>query len=596
MKPFLLIGLTVCFLTTFVSVTYSDNNSKSDMLKAVSTSAAQDKPANLSSPAAVIGNKDTKRYHLPGMPFYNKVKKHHRVYFKSEQQAIENGYYKAGTGRDVKGMTPAESNPLEKQAGAAEPVVASALPIAVAAPEPARKEQAPGAQVQEIKPASSVAAGDPGAALVKPQDKLLHLTLRDCLEIAFAQSRLRAVSNESVKIAETQLAQAQSGHWPQMKLGVTAVRMDEEPMFVFPSVFPSQPPINVKLLDRDLLTGTLSVIYPLYTGGKISSLNKQAKIGVEVSKVEARRTDLQIARDVKQYFYGHILARHLHRLGRETLARFEATETITESVYLHGSGKVKKTDYLRTKMMTSAVRSVIEELKSNEDLSLSALGNAMGVAWSTPLAVAETEIPFTPYDNRLDALVADAHRHNPLMNQVRLGLSAREEKITEARSGHLPIVALFGNLNRLENSYEGGLSNDENRNSWQVGMALELPIFNGFRTTKEVQEAKHRLEKLKYENMLLSEGVALQVKHAFLMIARSQGQVKTMKEALATAVENRELNVRAYAQEMVETKDVIESQLMEFAMHVLYLKALYDHQLHTGSLEYIVGSSVYESR
>lgn len=46
--------------------------------------------------AAIIANRDSKRYHLPGMPFYDKVKKHHRVVFNSEQEAINAGYYKAG--------------------------------------------------------------------------------------------------------------------------------------------------------------------------------------------------------------------------------------------------------------------------------------------------------------------------------------------------------------------------------------------------------------------------------------------------------------------------------------------------------------------
>jgi uncharacterized protein YcfL len=59
-----------------------------------------------SSKKVVIGNKDTKRYHLFGMPSYDKVKKDHRVYFDSEQQAIDNGYYKAGTGKDLTSQVP----------------------------------------------------------------------------------------------------------------------------------------------------------------------------------------------------------------------------------------------------------------------------------------------------------------------------------------------------------------------------------------------------------------------------------------------------------------------------------------------------------
>lgn len=47
-------------------------------------------------PAVVVANRDSKRYHLPGMPFYDKVRKSHRVVFNSEKEAIAAGYYKAG--------------------------------------------------------------------------------------------------------------------------------------------------------------------------------------------------------------------------------------------------------------------------------------------------------------------------------------------------------------------------------------------------------------------------------------------------------------------------------------------------------------------
>ncbi|HVO67983.1 MAG TPA: helix-turn-helix domain-containing protein [Syntrophales bacterium] len=43
----------------------------------------------------VIGNRDSKRYHLPGMKYYDQVKSHHRVIFKSEAEAIKAGYSKA---------------------------------------------------------------------------------------------------------------------------------------------------------------------------------------------------------------------------------------------------------------------------------------------------------------------------------------------------------------------------------------------------------------------------------------------------------------------------------------------------------------------
>ena len=45
--------------------------------------------------ARVIGNSDSKRYHLPGMKYYHKVKAYHQVIFNSESEAIKAGYTKA---------------------------------------------------------------------------------------------------------------------------------------------------------------------------------------------------------------------------------------------------------------------------------------------------------------------------------------------------------------------------------------------------------------------------------------------------------------------------------------------------------------------
>ena len=45
--------------------------------------------------AKVIGNSDSKRYHLPGMKYYHKVKTYHQVIFNSEIEAKKAGYTKA---------------------------------------------------------------------------------------------------------------------------------------------------------------------------------------------------------------------------------------------------------------------------------------------------------------------------------------------------------------------------------------------------------------------------------------------------------------------------------------------------------------------
>jgi cytoskeletal protein RodZ len=45
--------------------------------------------------AKIIGNRDSKRYHLPGMKYYDKIKSYHRIIFNSEAEAVKAGYSKA---------------------------------------------------------------------------------------------------------------------------------------------------------------------------------------------------------------------------------------------------------------------------------------------------------------------------------------------------------------------------------------------------------------------------------------------------------------------------------------------------------------------
>jgi cytoskeletal protein RodZ len=52
-------------------------------------------PSPLPAGDRVVGNRDTKRYHLPGMKYYDKIKAYHRVVFQSEREAIRAGYVKA---------------------------------------------------------------------------------------------------------------------------------------------------------------------------------------------------------------------------------------------------------------------------------------------------------------------------------------------------------------------------------------------------------------------------------------------------------------------------------------------------------------------
>jgi outer membrane protein len=443
------------------------------------------------------------------------------------------------------------------------------------------------------------------------------LTLRDCIDMALQNNNARAVSRLNIEIAEAQHRQAMSAYWPQVGIKATYTVMDQDPNFIFPSqsmqipastiiattplgpmpvstpaatfILPEQ---NVRLMDRKNFAATLTAAVPLFAGGEIRSIGRQADQGIRAAREEARRTDLQVTYDTTRFYYGAVLARELSRIGRDTLARMEVTLELTENLYTKGSGKVKKTDYLRNRAIVEALRSAVSSLEANEKLARAALTNSIGIAWDTPIEVAAGDLPFTPVRLELRELVGGAYRFNPDWARLEAGLDAADAKITEARSGYFPKIGLFGNLSRIENSYDKGIVSRSNKESWTIGVGIDIPIFNGFRTAGEVREAKARLLKLKEQQVLLREGLALQVKHIFIQLMRAQEQKSSAEKAAGSAMENRALNERAYREDLVEIKDVIEAQLMESLMEAQYRKTLYDHLEARANLDFIVGKEV----
>ena len=239
-----------------------------------------------------------------------------------------------------------------------------------------------------------------------------------------------------------------------------------------------------------------------------------------------------------------------------------------------------------------SVRAMVADLANNVKLAKAGLVNSMGLGWETAINLATQELPYSPLHANLAKLVSSSYEFNPDWAKLKAGLEAAEFKIKEEQSGHLPKIALTGNLNHIDNPYNQGIVTGQNKNFMSVGVALEIPIFSGFLTQYKIREARANVEKIKEQRVLLQEGLALQVKDAFLRLMKAQEQQQASQEAVAAATENRELNEKAYRDELVDTKDVLEAQIMESTLEAQYQKILYDHIEALAQLNLIVGAEV----
>jgi len=472
-------------------------------------------------------------------------------------------------------------------------------------------------------------------SIVSAQTQTVNLD--EAIEIALHNNNTLKISQTSIEIAQAMYKQAMSANYPTLDLRVAAMRMDEDPTFdmmgtttidnrqtkavytslgnaaqadgdlntagTYAAIVAATPdqtqlPIDmeVKIMDRDSIISQVNMEYPLYVGGKITAIVKQASLGKQIAKEGKRRTMNQVVYDVKRYYYAVVLMKQLKVLSHETLERMEFLLNLTSRLYQGGSMHVKKTDYLRSKLSVSFIKSLDEKIAQREAMAKAALVNTMGLQWQTEIDVADEVLSKPVMDETMNKLVQDAYKFNPDYVSLKLAIDVKKAKVDESKSDFYPHVGLTASAQNIYNSYDYGMVNDTNSKSWTIGVGATWSLFNGMRTSGEVEQSK--LEKLKLEQtkVLLEEGLALQVKDSFLNMQSAYKQFMILEEAVDIAQENRALNTRAYQEDMVETKDVIESQLFESYTKGDFYRSEYDHAIARAKLDFIIGIAMQEDK
>lgn len=421
------------------------------------------------------------------------------------------------------------------------------------------------------------------------QEQVKIFSLNDCLKIALENNHKIKAQKQGILISEARKKQAESGYWPQVSAKAAYSFFDQDLIFSIPEFrmnIPqismqgfsiSLPPFNVpqqdiKLMDNHNVEGFLEMSLPIYTGGKIKALNQQAENGMEISRQDYRKSNLEIRYDITRYYYSALLTRKIYKIATEALERLEITLKLTQSAYENGSGKVTKLDYLKNKVVVDQVRTVVTEMKKNVTLSIDALAFTMSTTIN--FDIPDEELPFIQENYSSEDSVNSG---NPDLAKANAALFYYQAKIDEANSGYLPKIGLTGMFAQNINSYKSGITNKFNNQIWMLSLGAEIPIFNGFRTSNEVNEAKIQLLKTKEEKLLLQDAITLQIKEAVKRIEISAENVNNILQAKSTASEHRSLTERAFTQDMVEAKDLIEAQIMESLLEAQYQKALYDH-------------------
>jgi outer membrane protein len=444
-----------------------------------------------------------------------------------------------------------------------------------------------------------------GSQESNPQTEL-RVDLPECIRLALKNSRAMRAQEHSVRAAETRLKQARSVHYPSLDFTAAYLETDEDFNSILPAStvrtsnidlgFVSLPPLNVdipqqviKMADRHTGVVEFNMAWPLYTGGKVSAVVRQAKAGIALARSESRAEENQVVYNTKKIYYAVILANNLEKIAQTARDRLQATLKVSETLYQEGSGKVTKSDYLKNKAYFEAFQSLLDKISGERENAATALPEILGLDWPAKVVVADEEIPFQAEKEPMDSLLSRLNRKNPQIAQVGHALDLYRAKVADAKSERYPTLALIGSYRRMFTPYDYGMTTRQNKNTWTMGVGMQMNLFNGFRTGWMAEENQAMLERLGQQKEMLERGLALKARVLYQKIAASARQTKSMRAAQEAAVENSHLVERAYFSEIMELKDLLQTQIMEAVMNAQYQMVLFEYADLMAQLDMLIG-------
>lgn len=412
-------------------------------------------------------------------------------------------------------------------------------------------------------------------------------SLSQLLERAFELNTDVAVAASRVAGANAQLQEARAAYiLPRLRLESFGGLVPDAKGDIF---HPPSDTSGVRPLGP-FVRAELQFIQPLYTFGQLSNLRAAASAGVDVERAALSGTRQDVGRQVKELYYGVLLAQDLSGLARRLRKELEKWESQVSfddpDVPLSAPYKLK----LALMTLTNREREIADGLT----LARAALAWKIGLdedapysldeGWLTPVEAAVPEV---------DALDEMALSHRADWQQLRAGIAARSAQEAAARSAYYPQVFLAGGVRFASapgrtDQHNPFVKDDYNLFNGAVAVGLRQSFEWGMLSAK-LDRARSQLLQLESQWRSGRQGIHLEIESA-------HGTFRRAEKELETSLEARNL-VREWVQLARDEFDLDPSQVKELvsAFDALaeseeaYYRSIFDYNVALAELERVVG-------
>ena len=362
------------------------------------------------------------------------------------------------------------------------------------------------------------------------------LTLDSCRRLAVNNSKTIKVAQEKINAARYERKAARSLYFPALDFNAMYFHNQHNvSLFGHSDLLPAIS--SLLTFDvRNVYAGALTLTQPVFTGGKIMTLNRMADRAGKIATYEYENTVQNIEYQVNEAYWTVVSLQSKCTLADSYVSLLDTLLYNVNEMYLQGVAT--KSDCLTVEVKSSEAR--LAQLKANNGLSLAkmALAQLCGLDISDDFEIADdlsVENESALMANSVDIEDVYDRRRDIRILTTAVDLSRQNERLV--LSDMLPKLAVIGaytftNPNMIdgfENRFGGGFS---------IGATLSVPLWHWGGNYNKLRSAKAQTSVSQLVLEDAEEMVELQVRQAKQQLKEAESAVKIADKNLSLAEEN----------------------------------------------------------
>ncbi len=421
---------------------------------------------------------------------------------------------------------------------------------------------------------------------IHAQREKVELTLTDAIEIALSESNSVKIADFTIEKTGYAKKGSYAALYPNINVSGNYQRTIKKQVMAMD--FGGQA-MEIEVGKANNVTAGLSASMPIVNAQLWKSL-KLSALNVEVAVEQARSSRIGMVSQVKQAFYGVLLAKEVYSVYKDVYENAVKNFEDTEKKY--NVGDASEYDYLRAQVTYKNAEPEVYSSECAVELAIWQLKAVMGIDLNTEIDVLGSLEEFR--DEMLsNSIIYDSLNidNNSSLKQLDIQHSMINETIKMTKYQYIP--TLSGSF-----AYNFMAMGDDFSMKWNpysvVGISLNIPIFDGFSKHNSIRQYKMEKDILDLTIEDTRRNLHIALKNYTDKMSTYIKNYSAAESTLNMAQKSYDIAEKMYERGNATILEPIDAQLAQTQAQLTINQAVYNLKVAKASLDELMGVE-YES-